>query len=336
MIEQDWSPLIASWQACRVLVVGDVMVDEYLCGEVRRVCPEAPIPVVEVKERWAVPGGAANAAANVVALGGRPLLGGVTGEDLAANELIRETRARTIDVAGLIVDPARPTTVKVRAIARGQQVARLDTESTVNLPSELSNQLAAWAECSMALVDAVLLSDYGKGVVDNVLAGRIISAARKAGRPVVVDPKGSDVKRYRGATVIKPNLSELSELSHRSARSPSELHLAAQSLAEELHGSTILVTRGEEGMALFQPGQRGLYLAAAPARRVYDVTGAGDTAAATLTLALGAGLGIETAVQVANVAAGLAVSKVGTAVVTPDELIAALIKQTSCFVPMDT
>jgi rfaE bifunctional protein kinase chain/domain len=168
------------------------------------------------------------------------------------------------------------------------------------------------------------LSDYGKGVIHAELAARVIAAARHAGRPVIVDPKGKDPSRYRGASVVKPNVSELADLVGDMIRSPAGVIEAGHRLAEELAGTAILVTRGSEGMALIRAGMPALFLAAAPARRVYDVTGAGDTAAATLALALAAGLPVETAARIANAAAGLAVCKVGTAVVTPDEVLAAL------------
>jgi D-beta-D-heptose 7-phosphate kinase/D-beta-D-heptose 1-phosphate adenosyltransferase len=184
-----------------------------------------------------------------------------------------------------------------------------------------------------AEVDAVLVSDYGKGVVAGDLAARVIGAARRAGRPVVVDPKGTDANRYRGATVVKPNLSELADLTSRTMHTSADTLDAGQRLAEELSGTTILVTRGSEGMALFRARVSAQVLPAGPARRVYDVTGAGDTAAATLALALAAGLSVETAARVANAAAGLAVCKVGTAVVTPAEVLAALLEAAPEFEP---
>jgi D-beta-D-heptose 7-phosphate kinase/D-beta-D-heptose 1-phosphate adenosyltransferase len=317
-----------------LLVIGDVMLDEYLAGDARRVCPEAPVPVVETTDRWSVPGGAANAAANAAALGGRPVLGGVTGEDPAADALVRVARTAGIDPAGLVTVSDRPTTSKLRILARGQQVIRVDTESVAAVPASPSEQLTAWAERSVAEADAVLLSDYGKGLFAGVLARRVIEAARRVGRPVVVDPKGPDPGRYRGATVLKPNPSELADLSGRPVRTLAEMMTAGRWLAEELAGTAILVTRGSEGMAIFQAGRPPQGLAAGPARRVYDVTGAGDTVAAALALALAARLPLETAARIANMAAGVAVGKVGTAVVTPDELLAALAGGVTEFVPL--
>jgi rfaE bifunctional protein kinase chain/domain len=320
----DWNGVLDAFQGRRLLVVGDVMIDEYVSGDARRVCPEAPVPVIEASRRWCVPGGAANAAANVVALGGRSILGGVIGDDYAANELRKAVQTAGIDPSGFVKDSSRPTTSKLRVMARGQQVTRVDTESITPLPAGTANQLARWAEHMVAESDAILLSDYGKGVIDGIIADRIISAARKTGRPVVVDPKGTDAKRYRGATIVKPNLGELGDLSGSATRSSKEVMEAGHRLSQELTGTAVLVTRGGEGMALFRSGIPAMALTAAPARRVYDVTGAGDTAAAALALGLAAGFTIELAARVANAAAGLAVCKVGTAVVTPEELLAAL------------
>lgn len=332
--ELDWEAAVASLAGRRLLVVGDVMLDEYLSGDARRVCPEAPVPVVEVATRWAVPGGAANAAANAAALGGRPVLGGVTGDDAAAEALAGAVRATGVDPDGLVRDPARPTTVKLRVLARGQQVLRADTESAAPVPPGAADLLAAWAGRAVAAADAVLLSDYGKGVFAAGLAARVIDAARAAGRPVVVDPKGADAGRYAGATVVKPNAGELADLTGRPVRTEREAAAAGVALAERLAGSAVLVTRGPDGMALFRAGHRPLGVPAAHRHRVFDVTGAGDTVAAALALALGAGLPVEAAARVANAAGGVAVSKVGTAVVTPDELLAALREGVPEFAPL--
>jgi D-beta-D-heptose 7-phosphate kinase/D-beta-D-heptose 1-phosphate adenosyltransferase len=291
--------------------------------------------VVELTSRWFTPGGAANAAANAAALGARVTLGGVVGDDVAAGELILATRAAKVDPLGMVTDPSRPTTSKQRVLARGQQVMRIDTEKCQPLTGELENQLSSWAERSVKEVDGVLLSDYGKGVFAGNLAQRVIESARKLDKPVVVDPKGTDSSRYRGATVVKPNLKELGDLGGglggirppvegRIVRTPAEMLEAGQQLAAELAGTTILVTCGAEGMCLFSSREKPITLPAAPVRRVFDVTGAGDTVAATLTLALAAGLSVELAAHVANVAASLVVCKVGTAVVTFDELHQAL------------
>ena len=330
----DWAVVVAALAGRRLLVIGDVMLDEYVAGDARRVCPEAPVPVVEADRRWAVPGGAANAAANAAALGGRVLLSGATGDDPAAAALARAAEAAGVEPAGLVTDPERPTTTKLRVLARGQQVIRVDTETRAGVGPGPAARLVAWAERTVPVIDAVLVSDYGKGVFEGDLAARVIGAARRAGRPVVVDPKGTDPNRYRGATVVKPNAAELGDLTGRAVRTVAELMSAGQRLADDLAGPAVLVTRGADGMALFRAGHPARALAAGPTRRVFDVTGAGDTAAATLALALGAGLSVETAARVANAAAGVAVCKVGTTVVTPAEALAALLDAAPEFVPL--
>jgi D-beta-D-heptose 7-phosphate kinase/D-beta-D-heptose 1-phosphate adenosyltransferase len=319
----DWQAIVNSLAGRRLLVVGDVMLDEYIAGDAWRVCPEAPVPVVEATGRWCVPGGAANAAANAAALGSGAVLGGVTGDDPAAEELRKTVRAAGVDPAGLIADSTRPTTSKLRVLARGQQVIRVDTELTDPLSQSTARQLADWAARAVGDADAVLLSDYGKGVLANGLCQRVIEVAKRVGCPVVVDPKGSDASRYRGATVIKPNLSELAALTGFRVRSAQDLSNAGHQLAEKLEGTFVLVTRGAEGMVLFKAGTGPIAIAAGQSHRVFDVTGAGDTAAAALATVMAAGHSLETAAKVANVASGVAVRKVGTAIVSPEELLAA-------------
>ena len=330
----DWAAVVAALAGRRLLVVGDVMLDEYVSGDARRVCPEAPVPVVEAAERWSAPGGAANAAANAAALNGLPVLGGVTGDDPAAAELALAARAAGVDPSGLVADPSRPTTAKLRVLARGQQVIRVDTERCESLPPGPAGLLAGWAERAAAQADAVLVSDYGKGVFAGDLAARVIAAARRSGKPVVADPKGCEPGRYAGAAMVKPNAGELAALTGLPVRTDAELLVAGVRLAETLSGTAVLVTRGADGMALFRAGELPQALPAAPARRVYDVTGAGDTAAAALALGLAAGLSVEAAARLANAAAGVSVSKVGTAVVRPAELAAALAEAAPEFVPL--
>ena len=320
----DWARVVGALAGRQILVVGDVMLDEYLAGDARRICPEAPVPIVETKARWAAPGGAANAAANAFALGGRVALGGATGADGHAASLSKAVRAAGVDPSGLVTDPSRPTTVKLRVLARSQQVIRIDTECTDPLPPDPADLLATWAERASTQADAVLLSDYGKGVISAPLCRRVIEAARRGSRPVVVDPKGADPSRYRGATILKPNLGELADLTGRPVATMAGLRVAATELMAAAGGATILVTRGADGMVLFRPGAEVLALPAAPAGRAFEVTGAGDTVAAALALGLAAGLPVDVAARVANSAAGVAIGKVGTAVVTPAELLAAL------------
>jgi len=312
--------LLASLSGKRVLVVGDVMLDEYLSGQVRRVSQEAPVPVVEARSRTWVPGGAANAAANVVALGGRAVLGGVVGCDRQAKQLREVLGQRGVETDVLVVDRQRPTTTKTRIVAHGQQVVRVDTERRTALPAPLEYLLLRRSRRCLQNVDACILSDYEKGVVSPRLAERFISMARRAGKPVVVDPKGTNYAKYRGATVITPNLHEAQRALSREANDEADMLETGRLLLDVVEGSALLITRGAQGMSLFRNGSPPVYIPT-EARNVFDVTGAGDTVVSTLALALAAGVSLEQAVQLANQAAGIVVGRPGTSTVTPEDLV---------------
>jgi rfaE bifunctional protein kinase chain/domain len=305
----------------RVLVVGDLMLDKYVWGDVRRISPEAPVPVVEITRRSHAPGGAANVAAGVIALGCVPAIIGVTGADTSGDRLRGSLEAGGIDVSGLVVDATRPTTNKTRFIARAQQVVRADEEDRSALEEGLVAQLLSNIEAQLGVSDCVVLSDYGKGVITDSVAQSVISAARAASTPVVVDPKGLRLTKYAGATVITPNDLELAQAAHVQISSHAELVVAAERLAAECQAN-LLVTRGAAGMTLV--GLGGRLDVPARARDVFDVTGAGDTVVAVLAVALGRGLALKQAVVLANTAAGVAVGKVGTVAVSTAELAAAL------------
>jgi D-beta-D-heptose 7-phosphate kinase/D-beta-D-heptose 1-phosphate adenosyltransferase len=316
--------LLAEFSGRRVLVLGDVMLDEYIWGEVRRISPEAPVPVVEVRRRSFVPGGAANTAANVAALGGRPLLVSAVGRDHAASKLRELLTQHGTDPAGLCADADRSTTMKSRIVAHNQQVARLDVEEREPLSPALEDALLAAVHKHLPRAEACILSDYGKGVVTARVARECIRLARQAGRPVIVDPKGADYSKYRGATIVKPNLHEAERSAKVEITSEAALGEAAGRLLEVLGGSALLVTRGPDGMSLFRPGVAPWHVPAV-VRNVFDVTGAGDTVAGTLAMGLAAGGALEPAIQLANRAASIVVGKVGTATVTCEELRAELL-----------
>jgi D-beta-D-heptose 7-phosphate kinase/D-beta-D-heptose 1-phosphate adenosyltransferase len=305
----------------RVLVVGDVMLDEFLWGEVRRISPEAPVPVVELRQRTYMPGGAANTAANVAALGGRVSLAGVIGEDYHCEILRRVLAERQVGADGLITGPGRVTTTKSRIVAHSQQLVRLDNERRAPLDAELEERLLRWIEARLSEVDSVVISDYAKGVVSGTLAQRLIAMARSAGRPVVVDPKGTDPLKYRGATLVKPNLHEASRFCGVDIDGDAELLEAGRKLVDLFVDSEVLITRGPHGMSLFRRGAEPVQIRST-ARDVFDVTGAGDTVAGTLALALAAGATTRQAALLANLAAGVVVGKVGTTTVTHKELAA--------------
>jgi len=300
----------------RLLVVGDVMLDRYWFGEVNRISPEAPVPVVKVERQEERLGGAANVARNAASLGAVTALLSVVGDDDAGRSLGRLLEEGLID-AGLHVDRDIDTIVKLRVIGRQQQLLRIDFETP---PShEVLQAKLADFERRVADADVVILSDYGKGGLTHI--AEMIRIARAAAKPVLVDPKGDEWGKYAGATVITPNRSELREVIGRWS-SEDDLIAKSQKLRAELGLEALLVTRSEEGMTLFADGET--HHQAAQAREVFDVSGAGDTVIATLAVMIAAGADWAEAIRVANVAAGIVVGKLGTAVVTRQELAAAL------------
>ncbi len=315
--------LLTTFPGRGVLVLGDVMLDEYIWGDVRRISQEAPVPVVEVRRREFRPGGAANTAANVAALGGRPVLLSVVGQDHVATRL-REVLARGgTDPSHLVADSARATTMKSRIVAHNQQIVRLDVEERSPLTAPVEDAVLTVVQQQLPRVEACILSDYAKGAVTPRLAREVIRLARQAGRPVIVDPKGADYTKYRGATVVKPNLHEAERSAKVEITNEATLRDAASRLIELLEGSAVLITRGAEGMSLFRPGVLPWHVPAV-VRNVFDVTGAGDTVTGTLAMGLAARGALEHAIELANQAASIVVGKVGTATVTCDELRAEL------------
>ncbi len=306
------SDLKARLQAARVLVVGDSMLDQYLFGDVERISPEAPVPVVRVRRQEERLGGAANVALNVKALGPSVTLITAVGEDEPARKLESLLKARAVDSL-LGRDPKLFTCVKLRVIGRSQQLVRVDFE---NQPDHevLSGMLADFARI-VPQYDAVLFSDYGKGGLTHI--PRMIELARAAGKPVLVDPKGDDYRRYAGATVVTPNRAELAQVIG-AWQSEGQLHERAEKLRRDRQLDALLLTRSEEGMSLFD--EAGHVSVAAQAREVFDVTGAGDTVIATLAAMLAAGLTLREAMPVANRAGGIVVGKFGTATVSYEEL----------------
>lgn len=315
-VNRNISRPLPDFRKARVLVVGDVMLDRYWFGEVSRISPEAPVPVVKVERTEERPGGAANVARNVVSLGAKAALLSVIGGDEAGAHLSRLLAEDGVS-ASLHLDSTIDTTVKLRVIGRQQQLLRVDFETP---PSRevLADKLAEFSTL-LAGCDVVILSDYGKGGLAHI--GQMIALARQAGKTILVDPKGEDYSRYKGASMVTPNRAELREIVGRWA-SEAELEHKAQALRRELGLEALLVTRSEEGMTLYREGS--VFHEPARAREVYDVSGAGDTVIASLAVMLAAGAGLDEAVQVANVAAGVVVAKLGTATVRPDELQAAL------------
>jgi rfaE bifunctional protein kinase chain/domain len=300
----------------RVLVVGDVMLDRYWFGDVNRISPEAPVPVVLVRKTEERPGGAANVARNITALSGGATLLSVVGRDEAGDTLERLVVADGVQ-ASLHRDPELSTTVKLRVVGQQQQLLRIDFERAPSHDA-LASKLDEF-ERQVDSADAVVLSDYGKGGLAHV--ARMIEAARRHGKPVLVDPKGSDYERYRGATLLTPNRSEFREVAGRWS-DEADLTRRAQKLRKDLDLDALMVTRSEEGMSLFTAKET--HHEPTRAREVYDVSGAGDTVIGVLALMVGAGAGLHDAMRVANHAAGIVVAKLGTAVAHRGELEASL------------
>jgi rfaE bifunctional protein kinase chain/domain len=305
---------LPSFEKARVLVVGDVMLDRYWFGDVSRISPEAPVPVLKVSKVDERPGGAANVARNIAELGAHCTLLSVVGADEAGDCLLRLLTGRGRIEALLQRDDSISTIVKLRAIARQQQLLRIDFETQPShevLQAKLADFRRKLPDC-----DVVLLSDYGKGGLTHI--AEMIRLARAAGKPVLVDPKGDDYERYRGATLLTPNRSEFRDVAGN-WKDEAELETKAQKLRKELGLEALLVTRSEEGMSLFR--EREVLHEPTRAREVYDVSGAGDTVIATLAVMLASGAGLDDAVRIANRAAGVVVGKLGTAVVTREEII---------------
>jgi D-glycero-beta-D-manno-heptose-7-phosphate kinase len=297
-----------------VLVVGDVMLDRYWYGDASRISPEAPVPVLLFREEEYRLGGAANVAANCAALGASTRLLSVVGRDDAGARLAKLLKSKRVD-ASLHRDPRVHTTQKLRVIARRQQLLRIDMEkmpSTEVLASKLVDFRKALRDC-----DVILLSDYGKGGLTHIAT--MIREARKAKKLVLVDPKGDDYSRYKGASIVTPNLSEFRQVAGQ-WRNEKDLAQRAAQLREKLGLEALLVTRGEEGMTLFRKGKK-MFHVKGETREVSDVTGAGDTVIATLAVMLAAGEGFEFSVRTANRAGGIKVTKFGTAEVTLEELV---------------
>ncbi len=314
--------LLSAMRGKRVLVVGDVMLDEFVWGKVARISPEAPVPVVEVTRESFHLGGACNVASNVQDLQGRGVVVGMVGRD-AAGAKVRQALADSGIEDGLLEDETRPTTVKTRIIAHHQQVVRTDREQAEDIGSTLEDAMLANIRSALSGCRALILSDYQKGVLTPRLMKALLALARRAGVPVLVDPKVRHFALYKRVAVITPNQAEAEQASGLRIRNDQDLERAGRSILKTLGCGAVLITRGEHGMSLF-PKDAGTVHIPTTAREVYDVTGAGDTVIATLGLALAAGASLAQSAVLANYAAGVVVGKLGTATASPLEVLAAV------------
>ena len=287
------------------------MLDRYWWGDVNRISPEAPVPIIKLNRSTLVAGGAANVAANVAGLGAVPILTGCLGQDADADSLVELLKEQSISTEHLVKVRDRPTTLKTRIIAHSQQVARVDHEIADQLSQIDESRLMDIIIGRIDQVDAVVISDYAKGVVTEGLVKKIIIAAKQRGLPVIVDPKGKDYSKYGGATVVTPNRKEDAEACNIDENLKSAVEASGTKLLNDLDVDAVLITQGEEGMTLFSKGRDPIQFAA-EALDVFDVTGAGDTVIATLAVGLASGIDVPSAARMANVAAGVVVGHVGT------------------------
>jgi rfaE bifunctional protein kinase chain/domain len=315
--------LLRSLAEQRILVLGDVMLDEFIWGKVARISPEAPVPVVEVTHQTFHVGGAANVAANARSLLGRPVLVGVIGRDGAGERVQRALDESGVETALVLATSGRPTTVKTRIVAHNQQVVRADREQSDDLPAALEQVVLDRVRSAIGGCRCLVVSDYQKGVVTRRIMRSVIALAKRKGIPILVDPKVPHFAYYKGVGLVTPNEFEAERATGIKIRGSDGLEGAGQKVLKVLGCGAALVTRGENGMSLFERGRPPVHIPTS-ARQVFDVTGAGDTVIATLGLALAAGASLLDAARLANHAAGIVVGKIGTATTSPEEMLDAL------------
>jgi D-glycero-beta-D-manno-heptose-7-phosphate kinase len=314
---------ISRFPVCRVLVVGDLMLDSFIWGEVNRISPEAPVPVVAVREESHLLGGSANVVHNVASLGGQALVAGSIGDDAPGAELVKLFQEISVPVAGLICEDGRPTTVKTRIIARHQQVVRYDRESRAPLKQETTARILSFIRENLGSLGGIIVSDYAKGVVTRGFLDALRVMVAGSPVPVVVDPKVQHADLYRSFTMVTPNNHEASQMSGIDIDDQETLIRAGTKLLQQLACESVLITRGKDGMSLFHNDGQIVHIPTV-AQRVFDVTGAGDTVIAAVTLGIVAGLSREEAALLANLAAGIVVGEVGTAAVSSAQLLAVI------------
>jgi D-beta-D-heptose 7-phosphate kinase/D-beta-D-heptose 1-phosphate adenosyltransferase len=319
---QRAAELAANASGRRIVVFGDVMLDEFVWGDVTRISPEAPVPVVDIRRESVRLGGAANVLANLNALGARASVVGVVGRDRAGERLLAALRAAgALDsTGGLITDESRPTTIKTRIIAHNQLVVRADRERRAPVDAATEDRLIATLTAALREADAFVVSDYDKGAVTPRVLAEILPRATKRGIPVLIDPKIRNFDAYRPATLVTPNHHEALRLTNTEDDTDAGMAQAARLIRERLNCESVLITRGEQGMMLLERDAAPVYVETV-AREVYDVTGAGDTVLATLAAALAARASLVEAAALANHAAGIVVGKLGTATASAEELV---------------
>ncbi len=304
----------------KILIIGDLMIDQYIWGDANRLSPEAPVPIVNVQKESSTLGGAGNVAQNLLSFGAEVIVAGVTGEDIAGKELLKVLTDENADISGIVIDKNRPTTIKTRIIAGSHQIVRVDREVTEPISKVSEDELFAKILPLFDQVDLVLFSDYNKGVLSVSLCKRVINHCKSINKKVIVDPKGLDFAKYKGAFLIKPNKKELAQaLKFEKIASAAELQNAAMALFKLTVSEFLVVTLSEEGIAIFT--QNSYKLLDVKATEVFDVTGAGDTVLATLAYFITLGFTVEEACELANHAAAIVIRRVGSATTSVKEII---------------
>lgn len=315
------SEILRRFRSAKVLVIGDFILDQFVWGKVARISPEAPVPVVQVQRESYMPGGSLNVANNIRTLGGTVYPCGIVGRDLAGRMLLKAMRREGIETGGITYDPSRPTSVKTRIIAHSQQVVRFDREKIEDISKKDSDKLLKFIQQRIPSVDVVIIEDYGKGVIQPQLLKQILKMAKQHKKPVLIDPKEKHFGYYTGATAITPNRKEAFAAVENGKHEKQELSIqdVGRKLIKKLNLEAVLMTLGEDGMALFEKNGAVTKIPTA-AREVYDVSGAGDTVIAVFGLALAGGADMKHAAILSNLAAGIVVGKLGTATVSQEEI----------------
>ncbi len=318
--KQRYDRIFSDWGGHKILVIGDVMLDEYLWGNVSRISPEAPVPVVEIIKESVKMGGAANVALNVKSLGDEPILAGIVGKDANAGKMMSALKDAQIGSEGIFADPSRMTTTKTRVVAHNQQVVRADRENTEEISQGMIEELLGFAKRNIGQISAIIISDYGKGVITHSLLSGLIDLCQENGVFIAVDPKDTHFMNYKRVSLITPNHHEAGFVYGKRIRNEAILEEVGWGLLNRLQARAMLITRGEQGMSLFEADQTLTHLPTR-AKKVYDVTGAGDTVISAFTCAVAAKANFREAALISNHAAGLVVAEVGTAQTTKRQLV---------------
>lgn len=317
--KKELAEVLTKFKGRKILVIGDFIVDRYIFGDVKRISPEAPVPVVNIAREEFMPGGAGNVINNIISLGGRAYASGAAGSDIHGRDLIRMLKDEGADISGIIKDSARPTSVKTRIIAGRQQVVRTDLESRDKISDKITQKILSNLKSVSKEIDGIIVSDYGKGIINRSLIKGILENASEHSLPVIVDPQVGHFMDYMGVTSLTPNEKEVSAALNRTVFDDESVEKAGRLLLDKLKSEALLITRGSEGMALFKKGKKTRYIPTA-AKEVFDVTGAGDTVTAVYAMGIVSGLGHLCSARLANYAAARVISKVGTVVVTVEDI----------------